>query len=62
MFWTKKCIQDYPGYKKNLRDYTNDELLEFLTQNNDLPLDFLTGICSEVLRRFMCGNRGDEND
>jgi len=62
MFWTKRCIQDYPGYKKNLKEYTNHELLEFLTQNNDLPLDFLTGICSEALRRLLCGNSEYKDD
>lgn len=59
MFWNKRCLQDYPGYKKNLREYTYEELIEYLNQNNDLPLDFLTGVCSEVLRRFVGGNLDD---
>ncbi len=59
MFWRKIHIQEYPGYKKNLREYTNEELIEYLNQNNDLPLEFLTGICSEVLRRFVGGRLDD---
>lgn len=53
MFWWRKdrpC--DQPGYKKNLRDYTNQELMDFLNKNNDLQLEFLSGITSEVVRRL----------
>jgi len=36
---------------KSLKDYTDDELYEFLQHNNCIELTKLAGICSEVLRR-----------
>ncbi len=40
------------NYKK-LSEYTDDELNEFLNNNQILELSVLAGICSEVLRRMI---------
>lgn len=40
-----------PIRKGSLRDYTDEELQNFLQNNNTLPADFLKFIISEFLRR-----------
>ena len=36
---------------KSLRDYTDEELADFLDKNQSTDLKVLAGICSEILRR-----------
>lgn len=62
MFFNKRDLERDPIRKKNLKDYSNEELKQYLNKNNELSLEFLTGICSEVLRRFVCGNSVNEDD
>ena len=38
---------------KSLKEYTDQELKEFLDKNEQIDLTDLAGICSEILRRML---------
>lgn len=40
-------------HKASLKDYSNEELLKFLENNDLISLKDLAGICSEVLKRIL---------
>lgn len=40
---------------KPLKDHTDEELYEFLDNNQSTTLQILSGICSEILRRMIRG-------
>lgn len=50
----KKLASNY----KALKSYSNQELLEFLEENEATDMNVLSGICSEILRRKI---KEDEN-
>lgn len=47
-YWT---IKDKVRNYKALKDYTDDELYEFIDKNENTDTGVLAGICSEILRR-----------
>lgn len=42
---------------KSLRDYTDEELYQFLDKNEITELTKFAGICSEILRRQIRGDK-----
>ena len=38
--------------RKSLKDYTNEELITFLDNNECVELNMLTGFVAEILRRM----------
>ena len=50
MKWLKELFQG--PERKALKDYSDEELRDFLENNSHLSASFLVFICSEVLRRM----------
>lgn len=46
-----RSIKDILSNYKELKEYTDRELYDFLCQNQTMDLLTLAGICSEILRR-----------
>lgn len=41
----------------HLKEYSDEELLEELQDIENLETGYLTGICAEILRRMLSGNK-----
>lgn len=53
MVWNRShvAVKELVNNKKNLRDYSDEELFKFLDENETTPANVLSCICSEILRR-----------